>query len=365
MAGGAKLKDAAPARWHDLLEGLACDSLLVTHLANVRYLTGFTGSAGCALITPRQRLFFTDFRYRTQAAREVRGFRMVITGGPALTGAADHVRRRRLKLGVLGYEAGHLTQAHFAALKKALKGVRLKDCGGAVERLRQVKDSTELAAVRRACRIADGALAQLMRRRLTGRSELEVSWMLEQAMREAGSGPLPFPVIVASGPRSAMPHAAPTRRAIRHGELVVIDMGASVGGYCSDITRTFATGKLPWRLAQVYEVVRQAQELALAAVRPGAACAAVDALARGRISEAGYGRQFGHALGHGVGLEAHEGPVLASRSRQRLATGMTVTVEPGIYLEGRGGVRIEDTVLVGARGPRPLTVTTRELTYLR
>ena len=365
MAGRPKRQAASLGRVRGLLEGLACDSLLVTRLANVRYLTGFTGSAGCALVTPRQKLFFTDFRYRTQAAKQVTGFRTVIVGGPALEGAAAYAGRRKVKLGTLGFEGRHLSQAQHAALRKALKGVRLKDCGGVVERRRQVKDRRELAAIREACRLADAALTRLLRRRLTDRSELEVAWMLERTMREAGSGQLPFPVIVASGPRSAMPHAEPTGRIIRPGELVVIDMGASVDGYCSDITRTFATGTLPRLLENVYGLVRQAQAMSLAAARPGARCADVDALARGHIAEAGFGRQFGHALGHGVGLEAHEGPVLASRSREVLAAGMTVTVEPGVYLEGRGGVRIEDTVLVGDRGPVPLTVTPRELIRLR
>lgn len=365
MAGGPHRKRAALARGHNLLNELPCDSLLVSHLANVRYLTGFTGSSGCVLITARQRLFFTDFRYRLQAARQVRGYRLVVTGGAALEGAAAYAGSRRLKLGTLGYEGRHLRQAQFGALKKALRGVKLKDCGGAVERLRQVKDRGELAAVRRACGIADAALARLRRRRVTGSSELQVAWMLERSMREAGSGPLPFPIIVASGARSAMPHAVPTERIIRPGELVVVDMGASVGGYCSDITRTFATGPLPSKLEEVYRVVQEAQALAMAAARPGTACAEVDALARGHIAAAGYGPQFGHALGHGIGLEAHEGPVLASRSRDALAAGMTVTVEPGVYLEGRGGVRIEDTVLIGARRSVPLTTAPRELIFLR
>ncbi len=343
----------------------ACDSFLITHLPNVRYLTGFSGSAGTVLITPRQKLFFTDSRYRLQAAKQVKGYGVRIVPGDSLEGCARYAVSRRLKLGVAGYEAGRLSHKRFLLLRRILRGVNLRDASGIVEKLRLVKSRAEQAKIRRACRIADAALAALTRQQVTGKSEEDVAWFLESVMRKGGSGALPFVIIVASGPRSAMPHGAATGRVIRKGELVVVDMGASVDGYCCDITRTFATGPLPARLKQIYNIVREAQELALNGVRPGAPAAEPDRVARGHIKAAGYGREFGHSLGHGVGLEAHEGPWLAARSRDTLAAGMTVTVEPGLYIEDQGGVRIEDTVLVGSRSPLVLTSFPRQLTLLR
>ncbi len=331
----------------------------------MRYLTGFSGSSGIALITRRQKFFFTDSRYRLQAKSQVKGCQIRIVPGAPLEGCARYAVSRRLKLGVLGYEAGRVTHQQFLLLRRILKGVKLKDAGGSVEKLRLVKSRSEQMNIRRACRIADAALARLRRRRTIGTSEKETAWFLESEMRKAGSGRLPFEIIVASGPRSAMPHGAATKRIIKEGELLVIDMGASVNGYCSDITRTFATGPLPGRLDQIYQIVREAQQLALGRVVPGLPGSEPDRLARDHIKGAGYGREFGHSLGHGVGLEPHEGPSLAASSADRLEAGMVVTVEPGIYLEGSGGVRIEDTVLVGSHGPVLLTSFPRRLIQLR
>lgn len=343
----------------------ACDSLLVTHLPNIRYLTGFTGSSGCALVTRRRKVFFTDSRYAVQARKQVKGFQTMIVSGAPLPAACAYISSHRVRTGVLGYEGAHLSSRELAAARKALKGVALKDASGCVEQQRLRKGRTEISRIRRACAIADSALEKLRRSRITGRTEREVAWLLETVMREAGSEPLPFEIIVASGPRSAMPHGVATRRVIRPGELVVVDLGARVDGYCSDMTRTFATGKLSARQEEIYRTVEEAQRRAAAAVRPGVRAAEVDAVARGVITAAGYGQAFGHSLGHGVGLEAHELPVLAPRSRDVLEAGMTVTVEPGIYRERTGGVRIEDTVLVGARGPVILTRFPRGLIRLK
>ena len=337
------------------------DSLLVTHLPNVRYLTGYKGSSGCALITPRRRYFFTDFRYREQARREVRDFDVRITPGPALDGCCRYISARRLKTGTIGYDGAHLTLRQHQLMKKLLKGMSFADAAGAVEKMREVKTRSEILKMRRACMIADAAYKRLVRSRVVGRTEKEVAWRLESAMRNHGSGPMPFEIIVVSGPRSAMPHGAAGERVIREGELVVIDMGASVDGYCSDVTRTFATGPLPSKLAEIYRTVQEAQHRAFEGTIAGAAAAGVDALARDYIDAAGYGAAFGHSLGHGVGLEGHEGPVLSRGSKAVLEPGMVVTVEPGIYLEGLGGVRIEDTVLVTAGGPEALTKFPRAL----
>jgi Xaa-Pro aminopeptidase len=347
------------------MAGTTADSLLVTHLPNVRYLTGFTGSSGCALITPRQKIFFTDSRYTLQATREVKGFKVVAGSGAPFITACRHISGRSLKTGVLGYEASHVSCSTLKAVKKELRGFRLVDASGTIEQRRQVKQPRELLGIRKACAMADAALAHLRRARVIGRREDEVAWMLESYMRQHGSGPLPFEIIVASGPRSAMPHGSPTARVIRQNELVVIDMGATVNGYCSDITRTFATGRLTPRQLEIYDVVLEAQDRAVRAIKPGAACAAIDGVAREHISASGFGAAFGHALGHGIGLEAHEQPVLSHRSREKLEEGMTVTVEPGVYVTRTGGVRIEDTVLVTATGVSRLTRFPRELIRLK
>lgn len=348
------------------MAGKPCNhgSLLVTHLPNVRYLTGFSGSAGCALITPRHKYFFTDFRYEAQATKEVRGFDVRIVRGGALEGCCRYIVSRKVSTGVIGFDGAHISLREHQLVKKLLRGRQFCDASGEVEKMRLVKNRSELGKLRRAAKIADAAYARLVRSKVVGRTEKEVAWMLESFMREAGSGPMPFEIIVASGPRSAMPHGVATSRVIRSGELVVIDMGASVGGYCSDATRTFATGPLPAKLAGIYETVLAAQKLAMDGMKAGTACSEADRLARQHIATAGYGKAFGHSLGHGVGLEPHEAPVLSSFSREVLAVGMTVTVEPGIYLERLGGVRIEDTVVTGSSGVRTLTEFPRELITL-
>ncbi|GBE57349.1 putative peptidase [bacterium BMS3Abin01] len=340
------------------------DSLLVTYQPNVRYLTGFTGSCGCVLITRRRRYFFSDFRYRDQAAKEVKDFAVNLVRGGLLPGLCRFLRARRLKLGTLGVESSRLSHSDFLLLRRLLKGVSIRDAGGIIEKQRQVKNGQEVDRIRRASSIADAALEKLRRYKVTGRTEKEVAWLLESFMRQDGSGPLPFDIIVASGPRSAMPHGIAGDRVINKGEPVVIDMGATVDGYCCDITRTFATGSLSSRQQKIYRTVGEAQELAIQAAEPGAACAGVDKLAREHITAAGFGEAFGHSLGHGVGLEAHEGPLLAPGSVDTLASGMTITIEPGIYT-GRTGVRIEDTVLVTGTGAEALTVFPRRLLILK
>ncbi len=340
------------------------DSLLVTYQPNVRYLTGFTGSCGCVLITRRRRYFFTDFRYQDQAAKEVKDHEVLIVKGGLLQGMCRFVRKRRLKLGELGVEYSRVSHHDFLLLRRNLKGSKLRDSGGTIEKQRQVKRRSEVDRIRRASRIADAALEKLRWYKVTGRTEKEVAWLLESAMRKGGSGPLPFEIIVASGPRSAMPHGIAGDRMINREELVVIDLGATVEGYCCDITRTFATGRLSPRQEKIYRTVMDAQEMAIEAAKPGACCAAVDKAARDSIAAAGFGEAFGHSLGHGVGLEAHEGPVLAPGSRDTLAAGMTVTIEPGIYT-GRTGVRIEDTVLVNSTGAELLTGFSRKLLTLK
>lgn len=342
-----------------------CDSLLVTNIINVRYLTGFTGSSGCVLMTPRQQLFFTDFRYRVQASRQVDGYSVRIVKAAPAAGAASHALAHHVKLGVLGFEGANLSRRSYLELKRLLPGVRLKDASGAIERQRVVKTRREVDLIRRAAALGDDALAMLARSRVIGRSEREVAWMLERRMRESGSEPIPFEIIVASGTRSAMPHGVASEKIIGEDELVVVDLGARVGGYGSDITRTFATGKVSRQQQRIFDVVHAAQAKALAAVAPGVECAAIDAVARGFIDRAGFGGDFGHSLGHGVGLEPHEAPVLATGAKGILLAGTVVTIEPGVYRSRAGGVRIEDTVVVGAAGVEILTSAPRGLRRLR
>lgn len=340
-------------------------SLLVTHRPNVRYLTGFSGSSGCVLMTPRHKYFFTDFRYEAQAAREVKGFEVRIVRGGALDGCCRHIVSRKLSTGVIGFDGAHISFREHQLIKKLLRGMPVCDASGEIEKLRMVKSRAELRKMRRAAKITDDAYARLVRSKVIGRTEKKVAWMLESFMRQAGSGPMPFEIIVASGPRSAMPHGVASSRVIRPGELVVIDMGASVDGYCSDATRTFATGPLPEKLVEIYQIVFAAQKLAMECMAAGTVCSEADRYAREHIAAAGYGAAFGHSLGHGIGLEPHERPVLSSLSSETLVAGMTVTIEPGIYIDRRGGVRIEDTVQVGSRGVQPLTKFPRELINLR
>lgn len=348
-----------------LAEAKACDSLLVTDPANVRYLTGFSGTSGCALITPRLRLFFTDSRYKLRAEKEVKGFNVRIVSRALLDGACAYVKSKQIAMGNLGFEGKHLSYSQYLGLRRSLEKIKLKDAGDAVTNLRAIKTRNEIASIRKAASIADAAFKKLRSMKVVGRSEREVAAILEYTMKQNGSEKMPFEIIVASGRRTAMPHAATSGRIISKDELLLIDMGASVDGYCCDVTRTFATGRLPEKLQSLYSTVQEAQSMAIGVLKPGLALKEADRLARDHISSAGHGKNFRHSLGHGVGLETHEAPVLSPFSEGTLKQGMTVTVEPGIYVRGSGGVRIEDTVLIDRRGPVMLTGFTRELSNLR
>jgi Xaa-Pro aminopeptidase len=331
------------------------DRLLVTDLVNVRYLTGFGGTNGACVCGAKARLFFTDFRYTERAEAEVEGWEVITVRDDWLGGIAAHLAGRT------GFEDQHMAVRTLRKLEEKLPdGVTLEGAGGTVEKLRRVKDEAELAAIAAASELADEIWRRALEDGLTGRSELEVARADEARMREEGAEPS-FPAIVAAGPNGALPHAEPGEREIGRGELVVFDMGAKLDGYCSDGTRTFAAGEPAERGREVYEVVREAQEAALGAVRAGASAEAVDAVARERIAAAGYGERFGHGLGHGVGLEVHEEPRVSPRSEDVLEAGEVVTVEPGIYLPGELGVRIEDLVAVTAEGFRNLSSLPKEL----
>jgi Xaa-Pro aminopeptidase len=344
---GAKLEAALAAR--------ELDQLLVTDLTNVRYLTGFTGTNGAAICGPGTRLFLTDFRYTERAEAEVEGWEAVTISADWLGGIGERLSGR------VGFEDDHMSVRMLEKLKgKVGEGTELVAAGGEVEKLRRVKDEEELRAIREASKLADEAWSWAIERGLRGRSERDVALATEARIRELGGEPS-FPAIVAAGPNGALPHAEPGEREIGAGELVVFDMGAKLDGYCSDGTRTFATGEIGDRGREVYEAVLRAQLAALEAIQAGPSGEEIDRVARDVISEAGYGEAFGHALGHGVGLEVHEGPRLAQKSDDVLAAGEVVTVEPGIYLAGELGVRIEDFVVVRDGGCEDLSTLPKDL----
>jgi Xaa-Pro aminopeptidase len=331
------------------------DRMLVTNLVNIRYLTGFTGTNGACVCGPGVRLFFTDFRYTERAEAEVEGWEILTIAADWLGGIAERLQGR------VGFEDDHLSVRLLEKLKEKLPdGVELVASGGRVEELRRVKDAGELALIEEAAKLADEAWRWSLEQGFAGRNEREVARAVEAHIRELGGDPS-FPAIVAAGPNGALPHAEPSERQIGAGELVVFDMGAAIDGYCSDGTRTFATGDPGEEATAVYEVVRAAQQASLDAIRAGVKGEDVDKVAREAIDTAGHGDRFGHGLGHGVGLELHEGPRLSLRSDDVLAAGEVVTVEPGIYLPGRLGVRIEDLVVVTEDGARNLSSLPKEL----
>ncbi len=327
------------------------DALLVTNLVNVRYLTGFTGTNGVAIVGSGERLFVTDFRYVDQAEAQVPGEFERVRGKQDLLGDAAV----RLS-GRVGFDDEHLTVAAHRKLGEFVPGdVELVPAGGLVEELRAVKEPQEVERIARAAAIVDEALGALAERGLTGRSERDVALELERDMRDRGAEGPSFPVIVAGGAHGALPHASPRDERIPSDALVIVDLGAVVEGYCSDCTRTFATGPLDGEAAEVYALVLAAQERALEAVRAGAGAREIDAVAREAIADGGHGERFGHGLGHGVGLEIHERPRLSPLGEGTLAAGNVVTVEPGVYVSGAFGVRIEDLVVVGEEGPEILS----------
>ena len=348
------------------------DALLVGTPVNLRYLTGFTGSHGLALVAAEGAApkiggdrFFTDFRYATQSAAQVPNrFEREIVTGELLDAAA---RALSAVSGRLGFDDASLTVAQHARLCELLgEGLELVPCACAVEHLREIKDSGELARIRAAAELADEALTGLLEDGVVGRTERDVAVELELRMRRLGAEAPSFPPIVAAGPNGALPHAEPREEQIQSDVLLTIDWGARHDGYCSDCTRTYATGaQVPAEAREIYELVLRAQEQALDAVEAGPSGRELDGVARAVIERAGHGEHFGHGLGHGVGMEVHEGPRLSrTASEDPLRVGNVVTVEPGVYLPGQLGVRIEDLVVVAASGREILTDLSKELTVI-
>jgi Xaa-Pro aminopeptidase len=344
-----------------LLPSRQLDLLLITALVNVRYMTGYTGSNGLALVGAQTRVFVTDFRYVEQAKVEVHGDferkqdQLELYGGLAASlPAGDEIR--------LGFDDANITVRQHSRLRELLPDhVQLVPAGGLVEELRAVKEANEIDSIRRAAKAADAGLARVLEQGLVGRTERELADALEHAMRENGADRPGFELIVAAGPHGALPHAQPRDAAVKRGEMVVIDWGAEVDGYRSDCTRTIAAGEPSAEAREVHELVLAAEQAGVQAVRSGTRGRDVDAVARAVIEAGGHGDHFGHGLGHGVGVEIHEAPRLSMRSDDRLVTGNVVTVEPGVYLAGRFGVRIEDLVVVDDGGCEILTSLARQL----
>ncbi len=334
-------------------------ALLVSAPANRRYISGFSGSNGALLITADAALIFTDGRYVIQVGREAPDFslREIIIPDRPLSELLIEASVE-LNLRTVGIEAAHVSVAEHYALAKTMfdSPVELDPVEGIVESLREVKDADELATLRKAIAITDAAITAVIPQLRPDMTERQAAWMLEVAMHEGGGDTISFPIIVAAGPNSALPHARPSNDLLGEGRPIIIDMGALFNGYHADLSRTICLGEPDAQFQTIYGIVREAQQRALAGLRPELRCNAADALARDYITAAGYGEQFGHGLGHGVGLDIHEGPSLrrAAAGREqngpRLQAGNVISVEPGIYLEGWGGVRIEDLALITADG---------------
>ena len=349
-------------RLTELFADAGIDVLLVTDLVNVRYLTSYTGSNGLALIGPQLRVFMSDFRYQEQAAEEVDdSFARRIA--PAPQGLLDLVDEA-LAPGELrlGFEADHVSVSQHHRLRGQLRDdVELVSTSRLVETLRAVKEPDEISRIKAATALADAAFERLLRDQIVGRTERELALALDNDMRQRGAERVSFETIVATGAHGALPHAQPRDAEIRQGDLVVFDWGAELDGYCSDCTRTIAAGDPGADARDVYELVLEAQLAGLQAVRPGRGGKDVDGVAREMIAASGYAEQFGHGLGHGVGLEIHERPTLSTRSDDELETSNVVTVEPGVYLPGQFGIRIEDLVVVTDDGCEILTSVPKQL----
>jgi Xaa-Pro aminopeptidase len=333
------------------------DAIFITQADNRRYLSGFHGTAGYLIITQKQAVLATDFRYTEQAAKEAPAFKIHRIGGTLAEWFPDLVRDLSIK--TLGFEGDDVTVDFHTLLKNTLKkkklDVKLVPTKDLVAGIRAVKEPAEIELIKKASAVTDAALEYVEKKIKPGMTEKQIAWELEKAMRENGSQALPFEIIVGSGPNAALPHAKPSERIINAGETIVIDMGAKIDGYASDLTRTICIGKADAKLKKIYNIVYEAQAAGLSGIRKGMTGKEADAIARQVIEKAGYGDAFGHSLGHGVGLAEHELPYLSPRIEDVLTDGMVFTVEPGIYLTGWGGVRIEDTVVMDKGKVVPLT----------
>lgn len=337
------------------------DGILITSKYNRKYITGFTGSSGVALITKDNAYFITDFRYVEQAEKEAQQFRIIEHEGSIIEEVANICTKEDIKK--LGFEQDYLSYSLWTQYKQSISA-ELVPISNMIERIRMIKTEEEIAIIKEAANIADAAFKHILDYIQPGVAEIDIANELEFFMRRSGATSSSFDMIVASGWRSALPHGVASEKLIEPGEFVTLDFGALHKGYVSDLTRTVAVGEPSEQLKEIYDVVLQAQLLAMKQIKPGLTGKEADQIARDYISEKGYGQYFGHSLGHGIGLEVHEGPGLSMRSETKLVEGMVVTVEPGIYLTNIGGVRIEDDALVTETGLETMTHSTKELIIL-
>ncbi|MDL4887284.1 M24 family metallopeptidase [Enterococcus hirae] len=337
------------------------DSFLITSPYNLRYLTNFTGTTGLAVITLEKAFFITDFRYTEQAAAQAQGFEIIKNVGPIFEEVADLVQKEGLR--ELGFEETTVSFLEYSVLEEIIDA-QLIPISGMIEELREIKDEEEIAIIEKACSIADLAYDHILKMIQPGMTEIEVANQLDFYMRSLGASGVSFETIVASGLRSAMPHGVASKKIIEQGDLITIDFGCYYEGYVSDMARTFAIGDPGEQLKEIYQIVLEAQLAVLEVAKPGVTGKQLDAVARDYITKHGYGEAFGHSTGHGIGLEIHEGPNVSVRAEKQFVPGNIITDEPGIYLPGIGGVRIEDDLLITSDGNRVLTHSPKELIIL-
>ena len=337
------------------------ESFLITSPYNLRYLTNFTGTTGLAVITLEKAFFITDFRYTEQAAAQAQGFEIIKNVGPIFEEVADLVQKEGLR--ELGFEETTVSFLEYSVLEEIIDA-QLIPISGMIEELREIKDEEEIAIIEKACSIADLAYDHILKMIQPGMTEIEVANQLDFYMRSLGASGVSFETIVASGLRSAMPHGVASKKIIEQGDLITIDFGCYYEGYVSDMTRTFAIGDPGEQLKEIYQIVLEAQLAVLEVAKPGVTGKQLDAVARDYITKHGYGEAFGHSTGHGIGLEIHEGPNVSVRAEKQFVPGNIITDEPGIYLPGIGGVRIEDDLLITSDGNRVLTHSPKELIIL-
>ncbi|MCY3036096.1 M24 family metallopeptidase [Aerococcus sp. Group 2] len=339
---------------------------LVTNSYNLRYMTGFTGTSGLALVTTKNAYFITDFRYTEQAKLQCQGYEVIEAGGSASHSSPLRLIQELLQengVSQLGYEEQHVTVAQFDDFENVLE-VQLVPASGMIEVLRQVKDADEIDKIKKACEITDKAFEYILGYIKPGISEIDIANTLDFKMREFGASGISFDTIVASGKRSAMPHGVAMDKLIANHELITIDFGCYYQGYCSDMTRTVAVGQVDSTLEKIYQIVFDANRMVQEALKPGMTGQELDAIARDYIEGQGYGKNFGHSLGHSIGLEVHEAPMAGPNSKNVLKADQFITDEPGIYLENLGGVRIEDDLLIHEDGNEYITKSPRELIVL-
>ncbi|MDH6364420.1 Xaa-Pro aminopeptidase [Enterococcus sp. PF1-24] len=338
------------------------DGFLITSNYNLRYLTNFTGTAGLAVITGNNAFFITDFRYTEQAAEQAQGYQIVKHSGSIYQEVANICEAEEVNL--LAFEENHLSFAEYSIYQDFLEDTGLEPVAGMIESLREVKDANEIAITEKACEIADKGFAHVLDFIKPGMTEIEVANQLDFYMRSLGASGVSFDTIVASGLRSAMPHGVASQKVIEKGEIITLDFGCYYQGYVSDMTRTFAIGDPGEKLKEIYQIVLDAQLQVLEVAKPGVTGIELDAVARDLITAKGYGEAFGHSTGHGIGLEIHEGPNVSFRAEKAFVANNIITDEPGIYVPGVGGVRIEDDLLITETGNKVLTHSPKELIIL-